>query len=332
MISFRSLRRSGLFPVFALTLVLAGALYQAPGTQKSPGETVTEEGYWELIDDSLDIVQQVRSGASEVAAQDLLNLADHWEPISDVRRVDGSLSPLDNSFLVAKLRAPEPDLAQIESLLLTLSAANQNWPEPSFEEQDLASLKAILARPEFQWPEEEPSPLERVWQQVRESILALLARLIPAEVAGGSFLRTFLTVIGVVVLAIALLYATRGLLADFAAEVEGVSAGELGEELLTSESAFRQAQTLSGTGDYRSAVRYLYLSSLLILDERNLLRYDRSLTNREYLGSIIDRPELAITLREVTDVFDHVWYGFQPLDEEAYNLYVAQVNELRHRR
>jgi hypothetical protein len=68
------------------------------------------------------------------------------------------------------------------------------------------------------------------------------------------------------------------------------------------------------------------------LDERNLLRYDRSLTNREYLGSIADRPELAITLREVIDVFDRVWYGFQPLDEKAYNLYVAQVNELRHRR
>jgi hypothetical protein len=193
-------------------------------------------------------------------------------------------------------------------------------------------LKAILARPEFEWPEEELSPLERAWQQVREGILALLARLIPAEVAGGSFLRTFLTILGVIVLALVLLYATRGLLADFAAEVDGASGGELADELLTSESALRQAQTLSSAGDYRSAVRYLYLSSLLILDERNFLRYDRSLTNREYLGSIADRPELFITLREVIDVFDRVWYGFQPLDEKAYNLYVARVNELRHRR
>ncbi len=159
-----------------------------------------------------------------------------------------------------------------------------------------------------------------------------MARLIPSEAGGGSFLRTFLTVVGAIVLAIVLLYATRGILEEFAAAEEGPFGGEFGAELLTSESAFRQAQTLSGTGDYRSAVRYLYLSSLLILDERNLLRYDRSLTNREYLGSIADRPELAITLREVIDVFDRVWYGFQPLDEEAYNLYVARVNELRHRR
>jgi hypothetical protein len=39
----------------------------------------------------------------------------------------------------------------------------------------------------------------------------------------------------------------------------------------------------SSEGDYRTAVRYLYLSLLLLLEEHGLLRYDRPLTDREYL-------------------------------------------------
>ena len=101
---------------------------------------------------------------------------------------------------------------------------------------------------------------------------------------------------------------------------------------LTAESALRRAQTLSQGGDYRTAVRYLYLSTLLLLEERGLLRYDRSQTNREYLRSLKGRPELASVLRDVIEVFDRVWYGFQPLDEAAYHHYAAQVQNLQQQK
>jgi hypothetical protein len=76
----------------------------------------------------------------------------------------------------------------------------------------------------------------------------------------------------------------------------------------------------------------LYLSSLLVLDEQGLLRYDRSRTNREYLRSISSRPELAKPLRDVIDVFDRVWYGFEAVDEDTYKTYVEHVQELRERK
>jgi hypothetical protein len=94
----------------------------------------------------------------------------------------------------------------------------------------------------------------------------------------------------------------------------------------------QRAQALSMQGDYRSAIRYLYLSSLLLLDEQGLLRYDRSRTNREYLRSVSSRPELANPLRAVIDVFDRTWYGFEDVDEETYKSYVQHVDELREKK
>ena len=94
----------------------------------------------------------------------------------------------------------------------------------------------------------------------------------------------------------------------------------------------QRAQTLSGQGDYRNAIRYLYLSSLLVLDERGLLRYDRSRTNREYLRSVSSKPGLATPLRDVIDVFDRVWYGFESVDEQTYQSYLQHVDELREKK
>ena len=64
---------------------------------------------------------------------------------------------------------------------------------------------------------------------------------------------------------------------------------------------------------------------------RGLLRYDRSLTNREYLRSVAHVPELAGVLQDVVNIFDRVWYGYQPITPETYDRYAAQVQALRRR-
>jgi hypothetical protein len=62
------------------------------------------------------------------------------------------------------------------------------------------------------------------------------------------------------------------------------------------------------------------------------MRYDRSRTNREYLKSVSSKPELVKPLRAVIDVFDRVWYGFEGVDDETYQTYVDQVDELREKK
>jgi hypothetical protein len=122
------------------------------------------------------------------------------------------------------------------------------------------------------------------------------------------------------------------LLSDFAAE-SAIMAGEHpGDELLTADTALQRAQQYSGEGDYRTAVRYLYLSALLLLEERGLLRYNRSLTNHEYLRSLAHQPELAAILRDIIEVFDRVWYGFHALDLAEYEWYAGRVEVLKRQR
>jgi Domain of unknown function (DUF4129) len=100
------------------------------------------------------------------------------------------------------------------------------------------------------------------------------------------------------------------------------------EANLTASQAIDQAGTLARSGDYRTGVRYLYLAALLRLDERGLLRYDRALTNREYLERLRDNPRLQAALAQVVETFDRVWYGYAPLDQAAFDAYRAGVERL----
>ena len=138
--------------------------------------------------------------------------------------------------------------------------------------------------------------------------------------------------LSVAILILVLIYAVRSIFADFISEANLNENGNGFDKALTSDSAFERAQSLSRDGEYRSAVRYLYLSCLLLLDERGLLRYDHSKTNREVLRSVSDSPELAGPLQDVVEVFDNVWYGYHTLDEESFRHYSERVEELKEKR
>jgi hypothetical protein len=128
-------------------------------------------------------------------------------------------------------------------------------------------------------------------------------------------------VIGVIV------YLLRGLRRGMVADARASDDDPEGN--LTAKTALDQAGGLARGGDYRTAVRYLYLSALLWLDERNILRYDRALTNREYLERVRDNPALRARMAPIVETFDRVWYGHLPIDAESFAAYRRQVEELR---
>ena len=283
--------------------------------------------YWELVADTEEAVAALSGDPIPDQRAALADLAARWATVNEVRLADGSLLPVTHAGLVELLRADEPDLAAIGHRLEALQRAQQSWLEPAYDQdearQATTRLDTILARPEFQWQETEPSLLERIWQWFLRTLFDLL----PAG-QGNLLFNYLLTAFGALMLLVVLLYAARSLFGSLAAEAEEEGLEHL-ETDLTSEEALARAQTFSRGGDYRSAVRYLYLSTLLLLDERGVLRYDRSRTNREYLRSVSGRPEVADTLRRVVEVFDRTWYGYQPLDAESYAAYEAAVNDLQ---
>ena len=316
-------------------LLLLGAL-QAPvpppaASLPLAGQSLTLAQYWLQVRETRTLVKEL-AGQSPALAHILLAApATEWEQVTAVILPDGTRIPVDHSFLAAQLRADPPDMPHLEQLLSHLLAARDNWSQATWSTTDSTALERILAQPEFQWQAQEPSPLARLWKQVEEWFWKLLQRLIPDTLADAPIVRYVLTVLGILALAAALLYGLRGVLAGLVTEKE-VDQDAAAEEDLNAATALKRAELLAGGGDYRAAVRYLYLSSLLLLEENGLLRYDRSLTNREYLRSVTNFPELAAALRRVVEVFERVWYGYHPLDKVAYQQYADWVADLRRLR
>ena len=70
-------------------------------------------------------------------------------------------------------------------------------------------------------------------------------------------------------------------------------------------------------GDYALAVRLHFLSILKELTLKNHIRWKRDKTTGEYLRELAGSP-LAVPVREVTLIFERVWYGTLKLEREDY--------------
>ncbi len=162
-----------------------------------------------------------------------------------------------------------------------------------------------------------------------------------AGVEIGRGVQIVLTVVGGLVAIVVLGLILQAVLGNFVAQAD-LRARQAGAgEALTADVARRRAADLARAGSYRDAVRQLYLSTLLSLEDRGLLRADRSLTNREVLaqlGAAVSRPQgsgaqpegvpaLQATLRPVIDVFESVWYGLREPDADSFTAYSRSVDE-----
>lgn len=302
-------------PVFALT----------------PAESITTQEFWQRVDQTIITLRGLKNKPKESVTPVLDDLADQWSRIDTLTLPDKTSTPLDASFLVSQLHQRPYDLNQLIQRFTDLQDARSLSTTRTFGAADLNALQPILQRPEFQW-DRPPSPLEDLWNQFITRIKKWFN-----DLFGGNEVRipipSELFSIGAgVILLIILLYVFRNLFSDFFIDAAAKDEQMAGDELLTAESALQKAKDISKGGDYRTAVRYLYISSLLTLDERGLMRFDRSKTNREYLRSVAAFPQLSAPLRDVIDVFDRVWYGFQSLDEDSFQHYAEKVDQLREQK
>ncbi|MFY0574377.1 DUF4129 domain-containing protein [Cystobacter fuscus] len=78
------------------------------------------------------------------------------------------------------------------------------------------------------------------------------------------------------------------------------------------------ADELAARGEYREAVRGLYLALLSRLHHQGAIHYDPRLSNWDYLRQFRGRSEWVPPLRELTLRFDFAWYGNLPVGERGY--------------
>ena len=289
---------------------------------------ITVEGYWELVRNTQQAVTKMEALSEAEIRQQLDDLAAQWEKVTAVEFPDQSVMQIDSAYLVAELKNVTPDLQRLEKLFDALLSAHEAYPQNIFTVQDVLPLQEILARPEFQWSEPEAVTAPGWLQKIIDAFAAFMERLAVYTLKTLYYGRVPLIIAAVIIFIVSLYFISRNLSRNLVRDAQ-LAAEAGGDELLSSTSAMQRAQILSTQGDYRTAIRYLYLSSLLTLDEQGLLRYDRSRTNREYLRSVASKPVLANPLRSVIDLFDRVWYGFEEVDEKTYQAYVTHVEKLR---
>ena len=78
------------------------------------------------------------------------------------------------------------------------------------------------------------------------------------------------------------------------------------------------ADALAAKGEYREAVRNLYLALLSRLHRDGAIHYDETLSNWDYLRAFRGRPEVKAPFRELTRRFDFAWYGNVPVGVDGY--------------
>ena len=100
------------------------------------------------------------------------------------------------------------------------------------------------------------------------------------------------------------------------------------DEVQTEKAALSRADTAIESNDFRGAIRYLYLSAIFHLQENGILPYDKSMTNREYLQQTDIDDNLQTALGPAITVFDEVWYGYKPCDEDTVSSYRELIKEV----
>ena len=137
-------------------------------------------------------------------------------------------------------------------------------------------------------------------------------------------LRFVLFPIGAIALGTVVIFFIRQIQMNLVIEARDDVSDTALERVETETAALAHAETAEASNDFRGALRYLYLSAILHLQERGVLPYDKSLTNREYLYQEQVNIDLQATLGPAVTVFDEVWYGHKPCDAET----VADYREL----
>ena len=137
-------------------------------------------------------------------------------------------------------------------------------------------------------------------------------------------LRFVLFPIGAIALGAVVIFFIRQIQMNLVIEARDDVSDTALEREETETAALARAETAEASNDFRGALRYLYLSAILHLQERGVLPYDKSLTNREYLHQEQVNIDLQATLGPAVTVFDEVWYGHKPCDAET----VADYREL----
>lgn len=236
-------------------------------------------------------------------------------------------------------------VARLDAALPLLSQTVQKSRAAPDAEGASARAQAILSRPEFAPPPPAVAPQEKPaeeeeswWSQALDRFFKWLKDLLesdrertatpPSSLGAGlgaaNAVAMVLLFAVIAVIGVLLFLAFRGKgNAPSSVEVERTAAAAAAA---ASDNALARppegwaalADELAARGNFREAVRSLYLALLARLHGVGAIDYDPTLSNQDYCRRFRGKGEWVPAFRELTSRFDFAWYGKAEVGEQGY--------------
>lgn len=342
--SSRSLRlcgSSGFRPAVLLVIVCMVALGWPPDAVRAADVDVPV--YAQRLTTAQDALTQAQALAGTPRDAAIQRARDALTGIDGVT-VDGTRYPAPQSDALAALRRTPPDTerAVAELTLLRALLADEQGTVP--DTQARRNLDRILSDRAFQ--SAEPNAVQAQAIRFQSWIGEQLRRLFrplqrvkpppnaPANTPGAGPVARLLALLGspllLILVALALAAVITFVIARRWRKSERKAADAATPPPRTAAEWRQQADMLAAQGDYRAAVRALFLGALTELDERRLVVFDPALTDREYLREAQRQQSwLAEPLRPFVRLVESVVYADAPCHAAEYRRARAFTDDLR---
>jgi hypothetical protein len=290
------------------------------GCPRTSADPIDEDDFWGRlrVTEALLAEAITESGSRRQLTQ--AEIRRQWEGV-DAVHVDDETIALDMRWLTAPLIFDNTEnLQTLRARVQTLLAHHAREGDfVSGTSASLETLDGVLRDPRFQYADVTPTPVPPDRPPVEQ-------RSAPIDALSPELSQLLLIAGSAAAVIVVLAFFARSFRVK---PVDLPASDELSDDPTSSRAADDLALASEQARDYRAAIRYLYLSSLLMLDERGLIHYDRTLTNREHLRQIANNPLLSDVLRPVINMFERVWYGYAAVDEAMYAEFRQNVERLR---
>lgn len=298
------------------------------------------EDYRNRITLSIDMIESLKSG-DEDAIEGVYQIK-NWLPQTEDMPLDGQTVKINNQWLHTLLDQYKAEKDEGEKKEKLNEASNRlaalrtdiekresMTEEPSDAKEE---VRNILTRPAYHEKVEDPitkfirETKQRAWNLLLEILNWAFQALFGTGAQASWLFRTIIFVL----IGFALFIAIR-LIFRFKRgkqrEKKRTILGEEIEEGMTPRDLAQAAEAAARTGDFRSAIRKLYISLLYEMAERQLIELEPNATNHDYMAKLARFSSLATPMRYLTDRFDYTWYGMYPSSQDDYAICLSRYQE-----
>ncbi|MFW5886206.1 MAG: hypothetical protein ACOCUL_00475 [Bacteroidota bacterium] len=81
-------------------------------------------------------------------------------------------------------------------------------------------------------------------------------------------------------------------------------------------------------GNFRNAIRLLYVKLLYLLENKKIISYSKEKTNKDYLLELQKKTSFSKDFQKAADVYEYVWYGNFTIDKPEFDWFKDKFNQL----